>query len=82
MRAAIVDPDGRILRIVTCNPRYFALQAGPGETVFALTEGDDGGFLDSTKVVVSDAGDLTPAPGAEVSAPPIAIEYVATGRSS
>lgn len=71
MRAIVVDGEGRILRTVTCDPDIMHLQARPGETLFALTEGDDGQVIDDGAVRVSEDGALTASPNAD---PPPEIE--------
>lgn len=73
MRALIVAADGRILRTVRGNPAMFHLQAGPGEAVFALTDGDEGQAIDDAAVTVSEAGDLIAAEGEP---PAIQLQYV------
>ena len=73
MRAVIVAADGRILRTVRGNPAMFHLQAGPGEAVFALTEGDEGQAIDDAAVIVSEAGDLT---SATTPPPTIQLQFV------
>lgn len=75
MRAVIVAADGRILRTVQGPARLLHLQAGPGESVFALTDGDEGQGIDDGKVRVGDAGDLMADVGA---APAIDLQFIPT----
>lgn len=72
-RGVVIDTvTGAIKRKVSGDPAMFALQVGPGESLFALAD-DDGSFIDDALVVVDGAGNWSggTAPGA-------VLEYVAT----
>ncbi|NBB65309.1 hypothetical protein GVN18_39280 [Pseudomonas sp. ODNR1LW] len=77
MRAIVVDPAGAILRTVSGIPSQLHLQAGPGEAVFALTEGDEGQVINDQRLKVSEDGRLV-ALGGEA-APGIELQYIVTG---
>lgn len=71
MRALVVDDDGNILRTISYLPEFFHMQAGPGEHIFALTDGDEGQLINDAVLKVSTTGELV---GPE--APDITLEYV------
>lgn len=77
MRAIIIDDAGKILRTVTCDPLLMVLQANPGESVFALTEGDDGALINDASIRVSEHGEFISSSG---EAPDIELQFV-TRRS-
>ena len=74
MRALVVDDNGTILRTVSYLPEFFHIQAGPGEHIFALTDGDQGQLINDSTVRVSEEGELI---GPD--APEITLQYVHSG---
>ena len=77
--AVIVDTaTGVIKRKITGDPTMFAVQAGSGETVFALTD-YDGRAIDDANLVISEAGEWEAAAGAPewLTLPTTTIELVA-----
>lgn len=75
MRAIVLDAEGNILRTVSAAASQLHLQAGPGESVFALTDGDEGQTIDDAKVKVSEDGNLISTTGD--AAPDIRIDLIA-----
>ena len=77
-RAVVIDGGGIILRTVRAVPTDLVLQAGPGESLFAVVE-DDGAYIDDAVVVVSETGELALIAGAPMGStvPDLSIEYIA-----
>lgn len=78
-RALIIDDaTGAILRKLVGSPSMFALQAGSGQSLFALVD-DEGGHIDDAHLIISETGEWEAAPGAPegLTLPTIEIAYVA-----
>lgn len=57
-RAIIVNAAGTIVRQIQGSPDLFHLQCEAGQTVFALTVGDEGQAINGLRLEVSPAGQL------------------------
>jgi hypothetical protein len=79
MRAIVIDTaTGAILRKITASPTMFAIQAGEGESLFALVD-DDGAHIPDGHLIVSETGEWEAVEGAPegLALPVSTIELIA-----
>lgn len=77
-KALIINSAGDILRQLSGDPTMFALQAGAGEEVYAVTETTDSGVINDTEVMVDTLGELAARPGVTLSSslPDMILELI------